>query len=73
MNFLIFAVSLFSAVGLVAGRALPNANTWQSTVMAYYNAEACHSLLTSCRTGSECCPGLACKAIDGELLCTPSG
>ncbi|KAK5655509.1 hypothetical protein OQA88_5780 [Cercophora sp. LCS_1] len=59
--------------GLVAGIAIPDAQTWQGTIMRYYNTEACHSVLTLCRVDVECCPGLRCKTVESESVCTPSG
>ena len=35
--------------------------------------QACHSILTSCRATTDCCPGLKCQAFDGESLCIPGG
>ncbi|KAK4131674.1 hypothetical protein BT67DRAFT_387527 [Trichocladium antarcticum] len=35
--------------------------------------QACHSVLTSCRAGADCCPGLECKTYDGDSFCVPGG
>ncbi|KAK3336285.1 hypothetical protein B0T19DRAFT_437066 [Cercophora scortea] len=70
---------LFS--GLAAGLAIParspdpapspEAETQRRLHEFYYGSEACHSVLTTCRVDSDCCPGMRCGTYDGEALCTP--
>ncbi|KAK0716787.1 hypothetical protein B0T26DRAFT_750933 [Lasiosphaeria miniovina] len=68
-------LGLYYCLGLAAGLAMPLAGPRSDAQLSMlsYGAEACHSVLTSCRQDADCCPGLRCKKYDSESFCIPGG